>query len=188
VLFLAFPAVLALTTHGALFLAWRADGSVRERARRAAPLLWIGVLALLPVLNWATAAVNPDFFPHFARRPAAWLLALGWVAALAAVLALGGARRDRPLAAFVASCGFLAALLAATAASAYPVMLRSTEGSAFHLTAVSAAAAPGSLRAGLWWWGLGIPLAVAYTAVALRVHRRRTAPRGDLGPVSPPGA
>ncbi len=82
------------------------------------------------------------------------------------------ARRGRHGAALVASGVFLAALLAATAAAVYPVMLRSTAGAHLHLTAATAASAPASLRAGLLWWGLGIPLAVAYTVVLVRVHRR----------------
>lgn len=162
---------VALAAHGAVFLAWKTSGAVRDRALRAALPLWFGVVALLPVVTWATASVNPDLFRGFAERPTAWLLAAGWVAGL--IGAIGATREHRPLPAFVASSVFLGALLAATAASTFPVLLRATGGEALHLTAYNSAAGAASLRTGLWWWGLGIPLALVYVAVLLRVHQRR---------------
>lgn len=163
-------AAVALAAHGASFLAWRTHGLVRDRAHRAALPLWLGVAALLPCVTLATAWVNAGLFASFASRPIVWALALAWVLALIAVLGAGRARRALP--AFIASCVFLGALLAATAASVFPVLLRSTGADVLHLTAFNSATAVVSLRVGLWWWGFGVPLALLYVAVLLRVHTR----------------
>jgi len=74
-------ALVALAAHGALFLAWKTDGTVRERSRRAARRLWIAVAALWPLVTVASQVVNPALFPAMGRRG---------LAVFAVVLAIGG--------------------------------------------------------------------------------------------------
>ncbi len=162
-------AVLSLAAHGATFLAWKTEGAVEQRSRTFAARLWLSVtIALLPI-TWATARVNADVFSNFAATPIAWLLAAVWIMGL-----LGAPwflRRQQAWAAFACSTCFLLGLLAATAACVFPVMLRSQLDRADHLTAFNAAASTYSLTVGLWWWGLGVPLAIVYVVFLMRFHR-----------------
>jgi len=158
-------AVVALGVHGGLFLAWRNEGAVRERAQRAAHVLWPMMTALGLVAIGATEIVRPEIYRQLLARPWAWLLML------LAFLGLIGARWLRDLPAFLASSAFLAGTLAATAAGMFPVLLPSTLNPAFAITAAGAAAGEHSQRVALGWWGIGIPLALAYTTYIYRSLR-----------------
>jgi cytochrome d ubiquinol oxidase subunit II len=158
-------AVVALSVHGALFLVFRNEGAVRERALRAAHVLWPTMTALGLVAIAATEIVRPEIYRQLLARPWAWPLAL------LALAGLIGARWLRNLPAFIASSAFLAGTLAATAAGMFPVLLPSTLDPAFAITAAGAAAGEHSQRVALGWWGIGIPLALAYTTYIYRSLR-----------------
>ena len=162
-------ALVALAGHGALFVAWRADGVVGERARRAGRTLYAALAALWPLVTLATHAVNPTLLGALPGRPTAWLSLLLAIAGMVAVFVRGAQRR--PLAAFLGSCAFLAGMLAATAACLYPVMLRATGDPALSLTAPGGGTSAAGLRAALGWWTLGIPFVIAYFALLFRIHR-----------------
>ena len=162
-------ALAALAAHGALFLAWKTDGPVRERSGRAAWRLWITVAVLWPVVTVASHLVNPALFPGIGRR---------WLAALATAVAVAGIvtvfvrlPRGGSLLAFLGSCAFLLGILGATAASFFPVMLRATGGDALSLTAYTAGGDPAGLRVALTWFAVGLPLALIYQVVIFRLHR-----------------
>lgn len=162
-------ALLTLTGHGALFLAWKTDGPVHARARRVAAALYTAVAVLWPMITWATHAVNPDLLRAFPGRPLAWLGVMLAAGGLAAVFL--APRRGRHLVAFLGSCGFVAGLLVATAACVYPVLLRALDGPALSITAQSGGSSPAGLRTALGWWVLGFPLAVLYFVILFRIHR-----------------
>ena len=73
--------------------------------------------------------------------------------------------------AFAGSSAFLLGILAATAASVYPAMIRAVGDPSRSLTAFNAAASPYALAAGLRWWPIGAALAVAYAVTLFRLHR-----------------
>lgn len=162
-------ALVALAHHGALFLVWKTDGAVRERS-----LTWAGRLFPATVVLWlgaslATARVAPEVFPGIPGRPVAWLAT---ALAVAGIVASFVARRSgRELVAFLGSAAFLLGILAATAAAIFPTMLKSSTDPALSLTALNSAAGPQSLRAGLYWWPVGLALAVGYVAFLFRFHR-----------------
>jgi cytochrome d ubiquinol oxidase subunit II len=167
-------ALAATAHHGALFLAWKTDGPVRDRSRQAAEGLFVAVVLLWLVLTALTAGLRPDFFPTLAARPLAWIATAVFVAALAASAA--ARQRGHDLAAFVSSGLFLMGLLSATAATVFPVMIRSAGDAALSLTALNASSGPTPLAYGLVWWPVGLVLAIAYVAVLFRLHRGRVGP------------
>jgi cytochrome d ubiquinol oxidase subunit II len=169
-------ALVALTAHGALFLAWKTDGEVHRRARSAARRLLAASATLWPALTLATRIVNPDFFAAFPHRPAAWLAVL--LAASGLAVSIVAIRRGSDGAAFAGSCGFLAGLLGATAACLYPVLLRSASDPSLSVTAQAAACDASGLRTALAWWSLGAPLAVFYAALQFRLHRGKAVAGG----------
>jgi cytochrome d ubiquinol oxidase subunit II len=162
-------ALAVLAHHGALFLAWKSGGDVSGRSRAWAARLFPVVVALWLAATAGTAFVAPQLMRALAERPLA--IAATLLACAGLVTSFVARRRGRDLAAFLGSASFVAGLLAATAASLYPVWLRSSLDPAWSLTATKDAAAPASLRAGLLWWPFGLVLAVCYTVLIFRHHR-----------------
>jgi cytochrome d ubiquinol oxidase subunit II len=162
-------ALLALVAHGAIFLAWKTDSLVHDRAHTMAVRVFAVVALLWPLMTWATNIVRPEFFGALAGRPLAMVSS---VLALAGVIAVGvGLRRERHLVAFLGSAAFLVGLLAATAAAVFPVMLHATGGDSLSLTAYGTSATGANLKTALGWWMIGAPLAIAYFAVVFHLHR-----------------
>lgn len=162
-------AFVALLGHGAVFLAWRTEGPVHARSRAFARVVFVVLAVLWPVATLATHAVNPGILAAFPGRPLAWLALLAAAGGLAAVFA--GILRDRPLAAFLGSCAWIAGMLVATAACLYPVMLRAVPDATLSITALNAGTAPHGLRVATGWWAVGFPIAVAYFVILFRIHR-----------------
>jgi cytochrome d ubiquinol oxidase subunit II len=158
-------ALVALSLHGALFLAYRNSGAVQERAVRWSRVLWIAMAALGLLAIVSTELVRPEIYRQLLARPWAWPLAL---LALAGFI---GAQVLRDLPAFLASCAFLAGTLLATAAGMFPLLLPSTLDAAYAITASSAAAGEDGQSIALGWWGVGMPLAAAYTTYLYRTLR-----------------
>ncbi len=161
--------LVALAVHGALYLAWRTTGPVRERSLAFAREAWKIALVLWVAATAATLWVRPEVFSGLASRP--W--ALPFVA-----IALAGAwgvflfpRRDRELAAFLSSSAFLLGMLAATLAGQYPYWLRSTLDPSYSLTALNSASDPYGLRVALAWWPVGIALVAVYFTFLFRWMR-----------------
>ena len=162
-------ALVTMAAHGAIFLAWKTQGPVHDRAKALAPRLWLLVLVLWVLATATTSLVNPGILSNFPKAPLAWLASLLFLGGLGLVFA--GLRREQHLLAFLGSGAFILGLLAATAACVYPVMLKSTLSPAFDLTALNASVGGHGLRTGLVWWLIGFPIAIGYGAFLFRFHR-----------------
>ena len=165
-------ALVALTAHGATFLAWRTDGPVRARSVRAARLLYALVVVLWVALTAATVAVRPDFLAVLPQRPLAAATAALAFAGLALVFVAGA--RGRDLAAFLGSSLFLGGMLVATALCLFPLLVPSIDAAAGpSITAYDGGATDRGLATALGWWAAGFPLVLAYFFVTYRLHRGR---------------
>jgi len=160
-------ALAVLAEQGALWLAHRAEGPVRDRARALAPRLWAVAFALVACSSVATFFVQPHIPRAMASGP--WRAAFPVAAALAGLGAPLLQRRGRDGAAFAAWSAFLALLLATAAFGLYPWVLPSSIDPALSLTVEEAQTAEASLRIGAAWWLPGVALAIGYTVF---VHRR----------------
>ncbi|WP_437230730.1 cytochrome d ubiquinol oxidase subunit II [Planctomicrobium sp. SH661] len=163
--------LMALAAHGALFLIWRTTGPVQSRSRTCAYQCWRGTLVLWIAVTAATAWLRPEVFGNLIARP--WSLIL-------VVLALGGfgairyaLNHHKELPAFAASCVFLLSLLSTIVVATYPVWLRSTVDSAFHLTISNTSASEFGLKTAIGWWMLGISLAIGYFVFLFYSIRRK---------------
>ena len=170
--------LVALSVHGALFLAWRTSGPVRERSLAFAREAWKVVLVLWVAATAATAWVRPEVFSGLAHRP--WAFAFVAVAIAGAWGAFWFPRRGQELAAFLSSSAFLLGMLAATLAGQYPFWLRSTLDPSYSLTALNAASDRYGLGVALIWWTVGIALVIGYFTVLFRWMRGKVAV--DAGP------
>ena len=58
-------AYLALAQHGALWVAYKTTGAVRQRARRVAGWAWLGVLLFTAIVTAATFRIQPQVPANF---------------------------------------------------------------------------------------------------------------------------
>lgn len=154
---------VALAHHGALFLIWKTAGPVRERAQRFAAVLFPCVVTLLIVAFAATAAAL-----QFSPAPRAVPFVAVAVLALVATAALRARGEERL--AFLASAGFLVLALASVAATLFPTLIRSVDGT-HDLTAYDAASVPYALSSVLRWLPVALVLIGLYFANLFRLYR-----------------
>jgi len=173
--------LVALAVHGALYLAWRTAGPVRERSLAFARGAWKAALGLWAAATAATAWVRPEALAGLVARP--------WAFAFVA-LALAGAwgvfrfpGRGRDLAAFLSSSAFLFGMVAATLAGIYPFWLRSTLDPSYSLTASNSASDRYGMGVALIWWLIGIALVACYFTYLFRSMRGKVEEKG-ISPIN----
>ncbi|MEV0168802.1 cytochrome d ubiquinol oxidase subunit II [Nonomuraea fuscirosea] len=152
--------LLLFTLHGAVFLALRTTGELRQGAARTAKSLFPA--ALLVVMAFLLAAGG--------SRPAWWaavaLVALGLAGALVATL------RGRDGWTFTASAVAVVALVAALFIGLFPNVLPALD-PANSLTVTNAASSPYTLTVMTWVAGVFTPVVLAYQAWTYWIFRRR---------------
>jgi cytochrome d ubiquinol oxidase subunit II len=160
-----------LTHHGSLWIALRTRDELRERARRAARLVWPAVVVLGAVATAMTFRIQPQLSRNLERWP--------W-GAIFPVLALGGliasrvfSARLKEHAAFVASAAAIAGMLGSAAFGVYPYVLPSIADPGLSLSIDNTLAGSNGLALGLMWWFPGMALAVIY---AIYVHWKFSGP------------
>ncbi|HEX6503521.1 MAG TPA: cytochrome d ubiquinol oxidase subunit II [Terriglobales bacterium] len=152
-------ALVALTTHGALYLWLKNAGQLAERSRRAA-LLTVPVLVIVTIASLAaTLWIRPELTQNYSNHPI-WFIIPAIVAGALATMLLAIIRRRESMA-FLSSSVFLIAMLAGAAVGLYPNVLPATD-PANSITIYNAATSTHTLQIGLYWWLPGVALAISY--------------------------
>jgi cytochrome d ubiquinol oxidase subunit II len=172
-------ALVALATHGALWIVLKAPGELEARARRAATALWIALLLITLISLPATVAVRPSALANYKAFPILFLIPALVVASLIAMLSF--TRLNKPLPAFLSSCSYLVFMLVGAAAGLYPTLLPSSTDPARDITIADALAGPHSLHVGLIWWSLGLVLALAYFTASYWLFRGKVTAEAGYG-------
>jgi cytochrome d ubiquinol oxidase subunit II len=166
--------VIALMTHGALWVSLKAVGEIRDRASsmadRVLPVLSIFTILGVPL----TVFVRPRTVRNYLEYPV--LFVFPAVVMLTLFLAWKWNRSGRELPAFLASSTYIVSALAGVAAALYPALLPSSYGSQFDITIFNAAAGSYALRIGFLWWGLGMALATGYFIFLYRMYKGKLQP------------
>ena len=165
-LLIATAAFLALTVHGALWVALKTEGVVHERSTLAAKRVWWGVAAAVVAITLCSFHVQPHLKESFAARPWGYLFPMVALVGLIGMRVMHGFRQG--LDAFLCSCLFLLGMLTSAAFGLYPYLLPATGDPAFSLTVANAAAANYGLRVGLIWFIPGILLTTGYFVYTYR--------------------
>ena len=150
-------------THGAVFIALKTTGEIRERAGALAVKLGVGTAVVAVVFLAWTLTIRSS--------AAAVVLAVG--AALALVGGLAAARVRREGWAFTGTAVAIALAVATLFAALFPNVLPSTLDAAGTLTATNASSTPYTLKIMTWVAVVFTPIVLAYQGWTYWVFRKR---------------
>jgi cytochrome d ubiquinol oxidase subunit II len=142
--------LIVLGAHGASYLAMRTTGPVYDRSAWYRRMLWTAAPVAIILIGIETWIVRPALLGGFFAQPLAWLFALLVIAG--AVMIFTGIRGHDDRRCFFGSGAAVIGMLAAGAATIYPVILFSTLDPKNSLTAQATAASQHSLELALLWW------------------------------------
>ncbi|SHK74763.1 cytochrome bd-I ubiquinol oxidase subunit 2 apoprotein [Pseudonocardia thermophila] len=165
-------ATLALFTfHGAVFLALKTTGEVRDRARHVVPAVGgTAVVAGGAFLAWTLL-----------DKGVMWTAVSAAVAAVGLLAGLALTLRGRDGWAFTATAVAIIGVTVTLFGSLYPNVLPSTIDPAFSLTTANAASTPYTLTIMTWVAVIMTPIVLAYQAWTFWVFRKRIG-RADIPP------
>jgi cytochrome d ubiquinol oxidase subunit II len=172
-------ALIALATHGALWLTLKAPGELETRARRAASVLWVALLVITFISLPATIAVRPSALDNYTAHPVLFAIPCLVIATLVGMI--GFTKQRKPLAAFLSSCLYLVFMLVGAATGLYPTLLPSSSDPSRDITIAKALTGPHSLQVGLIWWSLGLVLALAYFITSYSLFRGKVSAEAGYG-------
>jgi cytochrome bd ubiquinol oxidase subunit II len=171
-------ALLALTMHGALWVALKCLGPVRDRAVLLARRVWWGAAAATVAITAASFAIQPHLSQRFVQAPAGVVFPVIAAAGLLGVFLCKTPRTE--LLAFLSSCAYLVGMMTSAAFGVYPLLLPASTDPTLSLTIDNAAAGSYGLHIGLAWWIPGMFLTTAYAIFTYRVFSGKLL-AGDAG-------
>lgn len=169
-------ALVALSLHGALYLAVKTEAQLQARARSAAQTLWIALLLLTIVSLPATIVARADTLVNYRNYPVAFAIPAVVILSLVGIIFFTRKAADHK--AFTCSCVYLTVMLVGAAFGLYPRLLPSTTGSAYEITIAKSLSGPHTLHVGLIWWGFGMLLAIGYFVLVYRMFRGKVSLTG----------
>ena len=171
-------ALITLATHGAHFLAMKTAGEVNRRATGLARLgAWLlPVLTVLSLL--ATLRIRPEVLDNF--RTHAWGAVFPILVAVSLVAMHVFRVRRNEARAFLSSSAYIVGMLGGAAFALYPTLLPASTDPALSLTVHNSKAGDYGLGVGLWWWALGMVLALGYFTYLYRSFRGKVDGNMDI--------
>ncbi len=152
--------LLTLAMHGGWWLAYKTEGAVRERAKRAAVMAWWGVAIFTVFITIASFRLQPHLWENFSKYPWGYIFPALAVAGLSGIRVWAG--DESGLRPFLSSTAYIVGMLTSVVFGVYPYVLPANNDPSLSLTIQKAAAPPYGLIVGLRWWILGIVLATGY--------------------------
>ncbi|MEY4972077.1 MAG: cytochrome d ubiquinol oxidase subunit, partial [Actinomycetota bacterium] len=160
-----FVTLSVFLTHGAVFLALKTDGGIRERARAIAIKVGlVAAVAAVAFLAW-TSALLPEF--NAIVFSLSLVVAVAWLSGLYAIL------KVREGWAFIFSAATIATFVATLFYALYPRVMPSSLGAQFDLTIRNASATENTLTVMSWVAVVMTPLVLIYQGWTYWVFRKR---------------
>lgn len=172
-------ALVALTIHGAHYVALKTEGELNLRARKVAAVLWPVLVIVTLISLFSTVSIRPQLLRNYESHPLLFVIPFGVAASLAGMRVFRRQVSDR--AAFLASSSYLIFMLVGAAAGAYPNLLVSSTDPSLNITVFNAASGEHSLYVGLVWWSFGMALALGYFVFVYRMFRGKVKMNGGEG-------
>jgi cytochrome d ubiquinol oxidase subunit II len=165
----AVTTLAATVMHGMLYVILKTEGALNARLRSNVQRLWPALVILSATSLAATIVIRPQLLDNYRANAAGWLMPIIVAAALAGVLVF--TRKGQELRAFLSSCLYILGTLGGAALALYPTLLPSSGDSSYSITIGNAAAGKESLSAGLFWWCLGMLVALGYFVLVYTMFR-----------------
>ncbi len=162
-------ALIALTTHGAHYVAMKTNGTLNARSRRMAAILWPALVLITLVSLFATLSIHPGLLDNYKHFPFLYIVPVAVAATLFAMFHFR--RNGNDTGAFLSSAGYLVFMLVGAAAAVYPNLLVSTTDQSLNITIYNAHTGWYALRTGLVFWGIGMALALGYFVFIYRMFK-----------------
>ena len=162
-------ALVALATHGALWVWLKTSDDLSQRARRVASYSWVALVIMTAVSLAATIAVQPLALRNYVKYPVLYLIPLLVIVSLIGIQYFR--TMGKALYAFLSSCSYLVFMLVGAAAGLYPILLPSSISPQGNLTISEALTGSYAVHVGLIWWGFGMLLAIGYFITAYWLFR-----------------
>jgi cytochrome d ubiquinol oxidase subunit II len=157
------------TMHGALYLAMKTDGKLRDRCRGWAVNLWLAVVALYVLMTLWSWLASPFLFEQAFGAVLFFVLFIVLVGSVVLLpVSIGAGRFGR---AFLLSSIFIASVFGHVAMSLYPRLVPSSIDLEYSLTIYNSSSSPATLQTMLIIALIGVPIVVAYTIFIHRVFR-----------------
>jgi len=153
-------ALLTLTQHGALWVAYKTEREISARASQIARTAWYGVALLTVVVTAVSFSIQPHLADSFAALPAGYIFPALALAGLAGIFIFN--RKQQELKAFLSSGVYIIGMLTSVVFGVFPLVLPANSDPAYSLTIVNASAPAYGLQIGLMWFTPGILLALGY--------------------------
>jgi cytochrome d ubiquinol oxidase subunit II len=167
--------LLTFTLHGAIFLSLKTDGEMRQKAGRAAEILWLPTVIALLILLISTY-LETDILVHLGVNPG-----IVPVAGMVAILASGYFIRKRMEGwAFVATLTTIAFSVLTAFLILYPRVMVSSLDMSYSLTISNAASSPYTLRVMTIVALIFVPIVLAYQGWSYWVFRKRLTTESHL--------
>lgn len=164
--------LVALSVHGANYLAHKTTGEMNLRARKVVSLAWYALVLVTIASLAGVMVVRPQILDNYFYLPIGWIIPLFVAASLGAIKYFNAKGNDKF--AFIASSAYLAMMLGGAVYGLYPNVLPALD-PAFSLTIHNAKAGAYGLSAGLIWWPIGILIALGYFAFLFRTFKGKVA-------------
>ena len=161
--------LILFTMHGAIYLATKSDGDLRDRCQTWAIRIWKYYGALYIIITIWTFLASPFLFKDSLGNSTFYILfiiLLGSILYLPILLKAGNFNR-----AFFISSLIIAVMLGQTALSLYPRLVPSSLDLHYSLTIYNSSSSPLTLRTMLIIAAIGVPIVIAYSIFIHYVFR-----------------
>jgi cytochrome d ubiquinol oxidase subunit II len=171
-------AFVALTSHGALYVATKTEGDLHGRARKTAAVCWWVIAGLTLVGLAATLKVRPGMLDNYKAHPLGWLIPLVVIASLIGMLFYRSKGSDKS--AFVSSSVYIAFMLVGAVYGLYPCVLPASTDPRYSLTIYNSGSPQYGMSIGIIWWMAGMFLAIGYFVYVYRMFRGKVSAKSDV--------
>ena len=161
--------LVLFTMHGAIYLAAKSEGILRDRCQNWASNLWAGYVILYVVITLWTWLASPFLFKDSPGNSLFYLfiiVLLGCIIYLPILLKAGKMSR-----AFLVSSFIIASMLGQMALSLYPRLVPSSINLHYSLTVYNSSSSPLTLQTMLVIAIVGVPIVIAYSVFIHYVFR-----------------
>ncbi len=160
--------VFLFAHHGALWLAFKSEGEIRDRAMRLAGKLW-PIVAVLVVLFLIMSWGMTQLFTNYLVHPV--LFAILLVPVVGLLLTYSYRRQARPLAAWVGSALLIGGAALFGVVGIFPALLPSSLNPAYSMTIANSSSTPLTLSIMLGVALVFVPIVIIYQVWAIHTFR-----------------